>query len=92
MSEEQFEDMFMKLDDYTAKIYTQNMVYDGIKAQINEKSMDFNSYVIVIEAGKKIPCNCEWTCSDFCDRPTRNCKMTSSGCGFMWAFECTQAC
>lgn len=89
MSEGQFEDIFMKLDDYSNKDYTYISVLDGIKNQINTQNVNFESGAV---DKAKIPCNCDWTCSSMCSHPTKNCAMTSSGCGFMWAFECTTAC
>ncbi len=91
MSEEQFEDMFLKLDDYIAKDYKPTSVLDGYKAQINEQNMNFEPTTIDT-TGRKIPCNCDWSCSSMCSKQTKKCAMTSSGCGFLWAFECTQAC
>ena len=80
--EEDFAKMFTNLYDYN--YYGK---FEG-KTKVSIKAIE--KFKINNSINSKIPCNCEWTCSWY-GNSTSNCKTTSSGCGFMWFFECEHA-
>lgn len=96
LSNEQFDDMFLKLDDYKVKNNAKNPVSEEIKLQLKNNKMLINDGMqnnLNLTSRKfAIDCSCNWTCSSFCSNTTSNCNVTSSGCGFLWAFECGYAC
>jgi hypothetical protein len=77
--EEDFAKMFANLNDYKY-----NGKFEG-KTRVSIKAIE--EFKISNSITSKYPCNCEWTCSWY-GSSTSNCKGTSSGCGFMWFFEC----
>ena len=87
--EEDYIKMFTELNDYTysgeflGKRKVSQEIINGLKTlryNYNSQSAD--------GASKLRPdCNCNWTCHLYGESNT-NCKVTSSGCGFLWAFNC----
>jgi hypothetical protein len=96
MPQEQFENMFIKLDDYKKQDFQKIGVSDDIKYQLKNNPMEIDDFIATADTNINnkylIDCSCDWTCSTFCNYVTTKCNQTSSGCGFLWAFECGYAC
>lgn len=80
--EEDFNKMFTSLDNYK---------YNGkFEGKFKVSTQVVESFKVKNTETSKVPCNCEWTCSWY-GSSSSNCSGTSSGCGFMWFFECEHA-
>lgn len=83
---EDFKAMFTNLFDYKF-----NGRFIGNLEQTYVFNSDFDTFgksIEIIENRVK-KCNCRWTCDWYAGGNQGNCTITDSGCGFMWAFECT---
>lgn len=84
--EDDFIAMFNVLNNYN---YSGSFVGKTVISDLTIKDIkDFGlSQEVITE--KLRDCNCRWTCDWYAGGNSGNCHVTSSGCGFMWAFECT---
>lgn len=91
--EDDFYQMFMSLNDYkfeggfigTAK------VNDALKKSLKLVKFNYTKNTNIPNLNAKTnggACNCNWTCSLYAGGSTTNCRQTTSGCGFLWAFPC----
>jgi predicted RND superfamily exporter protein len=99
--EEDFEKMYTTLYDYKyngkfigkGKMSSENLE-ELKKVDYNYKSKSITQKLTTdtapIDPVDPYACNCNWTCSWYRVKPTSNCGQTKSGCGFLWAFECTK--
>ncbi|MBC7525556.1 MAG: bacteriocin fulvocin C-related protein [Flavobacterium sp.] len=84
--DEDFTDMFNTLSNYN---FNGSFVGKSVISDLTIKSInDFGLSQEVI-TGRLKDCNCRWSCDWYVGGSSGNCHVTSSGCGFMWAFECT---
>lgn len=89
-SDQDFLLMFNTLDDYTV-LNTIDYRYDietssAVHALLED---DFNGPFDGGGTSDKKKCNCNWTCGGAGSSCSHSdCKKTSSGCGFLWAFPC----
>jgi hypothetical protein len=92
--EDDFYKMFATLDNYkynehfvgrtkVSEEFRQSLVSIRFNYKKNAENIGINS-----KSNGGRPCNCNWTCSLYAGGPSSNCKPTTSGCGFLWAFEC----
>ena len=82
--EEDFIEMFLKLQDYNfSGTYTGiTNVSQNLINEIEAVGLSFETYdPSDASKGKKPKCNCNWTCSWYGNYST-NCQETESGCGF----------
>lgn len=89
--ENDFYKMFTSLENYKFEEHFVGTVKVNDDLKKSLKSLRFNYTKNVISNSAKSngkPCNCNWTCSLYAGGSTRNCSVTTSGCGFLWAFEC----
>ena len=90
---EDFYKMFTELNDYQCegKFKGNTTVPKEIITDLYSMNYDYNANEIVSDMNKTTvtrDCNCNWTCDSYAGGSTSNCKSTSSGCGFLWAFSC----
>jgi hypothetical protein len=90
---EDFYGMFTELNNYKyeGKFKGNAMVPEYIIADLYSMNYDYKTNEIGSETNKTTltrDCNCNWTCDSYAGGSTANCKSTSSGCGFLWAFSC----
>ena len=84
--EEDFTQMFFSLDDYefNGTFVGRSPISNETLKQINEVGLSKE-----VVTGKLKKCNCDWLCDFYAGGNQGNCKPTTSGCGFLWAFDCT---
>lgn len=94
--QDDFYKMFATLDNYkyqghftgTAK------VNEDLQKSLKQFKFNYNKNIIPTDINGKTtggrPCNCNWTCSLYAGGGSSNCSVTTSGCGFLWAFECEE--
>lgn len=90
---EDFYKMFTELNDYKyeGKFKGNSIVPKEIITDLYSMNYDYKANEIGTEINKTTvtrDCNCNWTCDSYVGGSTSNCKATSSGCGFLWAFSC----
>lgn len=91
--EEDFFRMFSDLNDYnySGKFKGVNKVSNNVLQDLKSINPDFQAKIMsTSKTNQLVPCNCDWTCSWYGSTRVK-CTTTSSGCGFMWAFECDEA-
>ena len=83
--------MFTELDDYKynggfigKNEVSQEIITGLVTLRYN---YEINNQSLNAESKLRPECNCNWTCSIY-GESCSNCKVTSSGCGFLWAFNC----
>lgn len=94
MPEEDFLRMFTTLEDYnfkgtfTGRTKVSSEILNDLKSlNYNYESNSIKSSPLSRGMGLK-DCNCNWTCGLYAGGSTSKCKTTTSGCGFLWAFDC----
>lgn len=89
--EEDFYKMFTELNDYEyeGQFKGKTKVTKEIINSIYSMNYTYKTNTLDIQSTNKVgACNCNWTCNLYVGSSTANCKSTSSGCGFLWAFPC----
>lgn len=92
--EEDFLSMFTTLEDYnfrdtfTGRTKVSSEILNDLRSlNYNYESNSVKSNPLSRGVGLK-DCNCNWTCGLYAGGSTSKCKTTTSGCGFLWAFDC----
>lgn len=91
--QEDFYKMFTELNDYKyegtfkGKTKVSQEIINDLYS-INYEYKTDNSNIEHNKSSASRDCNCNWTCDLYAGGSTSNCKATSSGCGFLWAFSC----
>jgi hypothetical protein len=91
--EDDFYKMFTELNNYKyeGNFKGKTKVTKEIINDLYSMNYEYKTDVLNTQLTNKTvakDCNCNWTCDLYAGGSSANCKKSSSGCGFLWAFEC----
>jgi hypothetical protein len=87
-----FIQVFCSLDDFFDLNHKDGIYIEDFAELIKEDFDQVKFYEEFQKSGNLPPCNCKWTCAMFelvaCTHD--KCQPKSTGCGFLWLFDCTK--